>query len=235
MDSGSPVRAFFGNRWVRLVLVLDAIAVVAVIIFMIINAMKTSVLYFNVTPLDATISVNGNIGYTNGSYRMLPGDYEIAISHEGMTTKTFNVELGGDSIVNIITYLANEDGGFEFYEMKDDYSSYIALTEMATAGNNTTTDQDTSAEEFVERMEEDIAVYTSGVLPIKYYDYEIENEREVLKRKVVIKNGYGTDECAKTLCIEALMLFTEDKELVSDLLIENGLNVEDYEIIYEIY
>lgn len=233
MDNSSPMTTFFKNKWVRLFLIVDAIAIIAVVVFAVNNALKTSVLNFNVTPLDAKILVNGR-EYEDGSYRVMPGKYEVEISHEGMVTKTFNVELGGEDIVNIVTYLVGEDGGFEFYELRDNYGSYVELSEIASAENNVTTDKDTSAEEFVAMMEKDLAVYTSGVLPINYSRYDFEENGRKLIEDVTIRKGQS-GECAKTLCIEALMLFTDDKNAIMAQLADKGFKVEDYEIIYKIY
>ncbi len=232
--SGSLVRDFFRKKWVRLILILDVVVVFVVVGLAINNAMKTSVLSFNVVPIDAAITVNGDSGYVNGTYKVMPGAYEIMISHEGMTTKTFSVELGGEDIVNIVTYLVGEDGGFEFYELRDNYGSYVELSEIASAENNVTTDQDTSAEGFVAKMKKDFEMYVSEAFPIKYSRYEDTDEGRLLKEAVSIWRGED-DECEKILCLKVSMLFTDDKDVARELLAEKGFEVEDYEIIYENY
>lgn len=242
-DNISPVNAFFRNKWVRLILMVDAAALVGLFVMIIMNAMKTSVLYFNVTPIDATISVNGDTNYENGSYRVMPGKYEIAISHEGMETKTFEIELEGDAIANVVTFLVG-DGSYEgsfggkefgFYELKDNYDSYMKLKEIVSGKDNAVTDEDVKAAAFVKRMEEDIALYTSGVLPIRYAEYNSGEDGCGIKKRITIRNGHNSGECAKTLCLQALMLYTDEKELVDSLILDNGLELENYEIIYKIY
>ncbi len=235
-ENRSSVAEFFRNKWVRLIIILDIIAIIVVVIFTVFNVMKTSVLYFNITPLDATISVNGDSNYANGSYRMLPGDYEIAISHEGMTTKTFNVELGGDSIVNIVTYLAGEDGGFEFYELRDNYSSYVELAGIASAENNVTTDGDTSAEEFVAEMEERLSLMDKLPL-VRQIPHLLSNGARHIDR-ILVENGVEMleDGCTSILCLYADYYddgaIDDYKQAVKDLIIEAGYNPIDYEIIY---
>ena len=108
----SPVRAFFQNKWVRLILVIDVLVLVAMVVIMVVNAMKTAVINISVTPLDAVVTVDGH-EYENGwSYRLMPGEHEVVISHEGFVTKTFNVEIGSDEIANMTAYLVGE-GEFE--------------------------------------------------------------------------------------------------------------------------
>ena len=228
--------AFFRNKWVRLILILDAMAVVAFLIFMIMNVMKTSVLYLDVTPVDAQILVNGS-EYTSGSYKVMPGTYEVEISHEGMATKSFTVELGGDTIANITTFLVGEDGGFGFYELKKNYGSFTKLAEMVGAGDDKTTDHDASAEEFIARAEEDLNIYESGVLPIKYHEYKDGDTGGEITKEIVIWNGNVADgdECEKFLCLDVMMLYTDDVELVKKMLEEKGYRAGDYEIIYNVY
>lgn len=238
MDNSSPMTTFFRNKWVRLFLIIDAIAIIVVVIFAINNALKTSVLNFNVTPLDAEILVNGR-EYENGTYRVMPGKYEVEISHEGMVTKEFTVELGAEEITNIVAYLVGEDGGFDFYELKDNYGSYVKLTEIASADNNITTDRDTSAEEFVAKMEKDFELFS--ILPIVDktptgygLEYGVNYQYDI----TAVQDGRQRDDCDRALCL--YITSSKDKEeqgvlkKVSDLVNSLGYNIERFQIIYEV-
>ena len=63
----SPLKAFFKNKWVRLILILDIAAIIAIVVIIIINSTRVSTLVFDIAPLDATISVNGDEHYKNGA------------------------------------------------------------------------------------------------------------------------------------------------------------------------
>lgn len=63
----SPLKAFFQNRWVRVVLVIDIVIIAAIIGIIIYNATKNAIISFAIAPIDATITVNGNSSYSNGS------------------------------------------------------------------------------------------------------------------------------------------------------------------------
>ena len=244
----SPVRAFFRNKWVRLILVIDVLVLVAMVVIMVINAMKTAVINISVTPLDAVVMVDGH-EYENGwSYRLMPGEHEVAISHEGFVTKTFNVEIGSDEIANMTTYLVGEgefeastagvnDPRFEWYKLKDNYGSFTRLAEMATPGNNITYDQDVRAGEFVEEVQK--ALGLMGELPIirQISHYFPETGVKHID-KITIMNGtkYDDGENCKTylcLCIEYYDDGVVDNyyDLAVDKVLEAGYDVEDYEVI----
>lgn len=58
-ESVSPVRQFFRHKWVRLILALDVVAIVAVVGILIWNATKTATINFSVAPIDASIQIGG--------------------------------------------------------------------------------------------------------------------------------------------------------------------------------
>ena len=236
MDSDylSPVQAFFKNKWVRLILVVDAAVLVVLLVVMIMNAMKNSVISFNVTPMDAKISINGS-EYAEGSYKFAPGTYEIAISREGMESKSFTVELGGDSIANVATFLVGEDGGFDFYELKENYDSFLKLAEMASINNNMTVDQDTRAEEFVRGFEEDYTIF--DVLPIvdkTLSQYGLEAGVDYQYDVLTIQNGADYDSCLMTLCLYITDTLSGREERAKEIVNNFGYNSDNYQIIYEV-
>lgn len=245
MDNSSPMTTFFRNKWVRLFLIVDAIAIIAVVVFAVNNALKTSVLNFNVTPLDAKIMVNGR-EYENGAYRVMPGKYDVVVSREGMTTKEFTAELGWEEIANMTVYLVGEgeidatlsgvnDPRFEFYKLKDNYGSYTKLAEMATPGNNVTYDQDVSAEEFVMGVEGAMGLMRE--LPIiwassHYYPDTGAKHTD----RITIMNGAEDDECRTMLCLVAIWfddgLLEDYHKQVDDMILDVGYELGDYEVIY---
>ncbi len=229
----SPLRAFFRNKWVIVTLIVDAIVIIALIIIAVINSTKKSVLTFNVVPADAQILVNGREGYTNGSYRLPPNEYEIQISYPNLVTKTFIIDLAKHDVGTITTFLSGEDNDLSFYKLKDHYGDFLDLTQIASANDNQTTDKDTSAGEFIKKINAALQPYYRS-LPIEHQEYETLDGEKELSMDITIKADHD-EECETFLCLKALMVFTDDTDFVNSLLEENGFNLEDYEIHYKIY
>ena len=224
----SALKQFFRNKWVRVILVADVLAIIATIGVLIWNATKTATINFSIAPIDAKIQIDGHGEYYNGSYNLHPGNYTVSISHDNLVTKTFNLELKSGYDTTITAFLTGENGNLEFYTLKDNFESFQKLAQIASKGNNATTDQDTSAESFIQNFQQAYALWQSE-LPIRY---AVHGEYGYLVKDVTIRANYN---CIHYLCIEALMRGTDDEDLVSSLLEEKGFNLEEYEIEYKIY
>ena len=235
MQDGSvtPIGNFFRNKWVQLILVLDVVAIISIIVILIINSTKQSVITFNVVPADSQISLNGKSGYSNGSYRLTPGVYDVEISHEGLDTKNFKVDLEKDDISTIITFLHQGDN-FDFYTLRDNIGDYLSLAEIASAGYNQTTDQDISAEGFIDKINYNTKLYQEE-LPINYTEYMRSENKDILVYDISMRRAIDKSSCIKYLCIEAIMILTDDKNIVNSMLEDAGFNLEDFEIEYKIF
>ncbi len=235
--STSRLKEFLHKRWVKAVLIVDVLVIIAVIGVLIWNATKTATVNFSVAPIDAKITLNGQGDYQNGTYKLHPGNYEATISRDGLEAKTFNLELKSGYVTTLAAFLTGENGSLEFYELKDNIASYQKLTEIASAGNNQTTDHDTSAEGFIEKFSEKNAVLQSFTT-IHHSEYELDPESpsgQSMKFDITIRNGKQSDQCKTSTCFEALMVLTDDKTLVKNLLQEKGIEADDYEIVYKTY
>ncbi len=225
----SPVGKFFRNKWVWLIGAIDIIIVLVIVIAVVINARKTNVINFNVVPSDAQISVNGDTSYTNGQYRFSPGEYTVEISHPGLTSKTLLVDLEHQDAVSIVTFLS-DNGNFDYYKLRDHFGDYTALSQIASAGSNQTTDRDTSAETFITNFENAYNLYSTE-LPVTYSEYTERDGRRQLSKYITIRADYS---CEQTLCLKAVLFEDSDRTRVIPMLEDAGFNVEDYEIKYEI-
>lgn len=239
MDGGaneSMLKSFFKSKWVITILLLNIVIIIVVITLLIINSSKNSKLVFSVTPLDATISVNGDTNFTNGTNTIYPGKYDIVISRDGLETKSFSADVLSDQTITISTFLVDTEKTFDFYKLTENVSSMEKLQEIASKSNNLTTDHDTSAEEFILEYETN-ASNANLVLPFNYTEYKDSSDsptgKEVVK-DITIRKGSPKD-CKQSLCIEVLMALTDDRELVKQLLEERGINPNGYEIIYKTY
>ena len=231
-DGESPIKTFFRNKIVLFILVLDFCFVVSIIVLKVMMSDGSSIINLNIVPTSASISINGQSGYSNGEYRFAPGDYVIVASYDGMNTKTINVKLDSDSIVNASTFLSSGKD-FDYYKLKKNYSDFLALSGIAAKGSNTTIDDDHSAEEFIAEFKKAYNLYMKE-LPIEYFE-NAEIEGKITKTKEITIRINKDEECKKTLCLKVLMLNTKDEGFANSLLTEKGFKLEDYEIYYEFF
>ena len=228
----SPLKAFFKNKWVKLILVLDVIAIIAIIAIMVFNSTKTATVSFDVAPVDAKIQLNGQGDYKNGSYQVHPGTYEVTISHDGLETKTFTVDLPSGYVATVATFLTGPNNDLSFYELKDNYLSYQKLASIASAENNITTDHDTSAEEFIADFGRKISILE--VLPIKGYVHA-DPAVSASTAGFTIRDGRDREICEKTTCLLVNYYGTDYEESVMEKIKEAGYDPVDYQIFYERY
>ena len=228
----SPLRAFFRKKWVRVVLCVNLIMVIVVIGAIIYNSTKTSSLVFNVTPIDATISVNGNNNYSNGMYKFTPGTYEITISHTDLKPKTFTVKLEPHCVYTIVTFLVGQDNNFEFYELKENVASTNELQKIASADENITTDHDASAEQFISEYKRKMSIME--LLPLKGYVHA-NQEVGASTAGFTIRNGFESEKCKKMACLLVNYYGIDYEEAVQNKIKDAGYSANDYEIVYERY
>lgn len=231
MNDKFSISILLNNKWIRLFLVVDIIIIIAVVLFFINDVMKSATIKVDVAPIDATVLINGR-KYTDDVFKIYPGIYEVEVSREGLDTKTFTVEAKADSILDLAVFLSS-NGNFDFYTLEENYPSFFELSQIASSENNITVDHDASAQEFIGRFQEDYDLYMSNALPINYSEYKATGSGRELVMDITIKKG--NDDCVKFLCLDALMLMTNDEEFVNKLLLEKGFRVEDYEIRYRMY
>lgn len=227
----SPLQAFFRNKWVRLFLVVDVVLLLILILILIWQATKVSTIKLNVVPFDSTITINGKSGFTNGEYSITPGTYQVTISHDDLETKTLAVDISPNNVVSITTFLSDTDKTFDFYKLRKNLDSFYNLKEIASSENNLTTDHDTSAEEFIQKFQTNYTDFTTK-LPIEYYESTGYGETLSIQKNITLKAAY---DCDLTLCIQALVVGTDSKEFVDNLLRDKGINLEDFEIEYKFY
>ena len=223
-EEKSLISEFFHKKSVRIVLLVDVLIIIFIASILVLNAQKTSVITFDIAPLDAKILVNGS-KYENGkTYKIAPGNYKIEISHDGLNSKELNVNLENDHALTVSTFLT--DGSGEFYELKENYSSFEKLSEIASARDNKTIDQDTSLEKFIASFKKKISI--SDILPI--IDFQYGGLDETSKELIIDQDT----DCEDFICLIATGDASFKKETVDALIKEKGYNSEDYEIKYEL-
>ena len=230
-NSLSPMQIFFRNKWVRLILFVDIVLLLTAIALLIWQSTKVSTISFNVAPIDSTIAINGNQNYQNGQYSITPGTYNVTISHEGLESKNFTVDIAPQSVATISTFLSDADHTFDFYKLKKNYSSYAKLEEIASADNNMTTDQDTSAEPFIQKFQDSYTAMNTK-LPIEYSESTGYGRTLEIHKNISIQ---AKTDCEYTLCVQAFIVGTDSEDFIKSLMQDKGINAEDFEIEYKFY
>ena len=233
---GTLISNFFRNKWVWLVLAINLIAIIVVIFLSSNEAAKTAVVSFIVAPVDAEITVNGSGNYNNDgeAYYFAPGSYEVKISHESLNTKTFTVNLEAGHNTTIIAFLS-KDGNFDFYKYGENANSYYELAEIASKGSNQTIDGDTSAESFIENMQNNFNLF-SEYLPIMDRTPTgrgLEDGMSYQYDTLLIEDGSSLDNCEKLLCLYVTDTSGEKEQYAMDVIHKFGFDTDLCQVIYE--
>ena len=230
----SPLKKFLSNKWVKTIIIINATAIIIIVGILIFNATKTATINFNVAPIDAKIQIDGQGEYYNGSYQIHPGHHEFTISHEGLAAKTLALDLESGHNATIATFLSGENHNFEYYELKNNYSSFQQLATIASTDNNITTDHDTSAEVFISDIQHSSQLMR--ILPIidktpsSYgFNYGINYAYDYLK----IMDGSSKEACAKTLCLYITDTLERGEDFALSIIERLGYNPDWFQIIYE--
>ena len=201
------------HRWVAVLVLVNILAVIVVIGLIIFNNMRTAAVDITVAPSEAVIELNGRKYDNLGSYDILPGEYRVKISMEGMQTKEFDLILASDGFAKIETYLVDENGSFDYYWTHQ--GDEVLLAEVAN-------DKDSKA--FVEKYNKVTGIV--NLLPLEYYDREdpnnpvgifIDQDEDICQDDAICLSVYGGEK---------------HKELALSLISEVGYNPDDYNVVF---
>lgn len=201
------------HRLVAVLILINILAVVIVVGAVVYNNMKTATININVAPNEAIIELNGHRYDNFGSHDVLPGNYHVKISMEGMQTKEFDITMESNGFTRIETYLLDANGGFDYYIKNQD--DELTLEDVAN---------DEASKAFIAKYNKIVSI--ADVLPLEYYDRDdqanpigiyIEQDLGVCEDDLVCLSVYGGEQ---------------HKDIVADLIREAGYNPDDYRIIY---
>ncbi|MBQ2695476.1 hypothetical protein IJG04_02450 [Candidatus Saccharibacteria bacterium] len=227
----SPARKFFHSKYTRAVLIMDVIVILIVVGVVIFNSTKTATIDILTVPSIAKVKID-NGEYSSGTYRIHPGNHTAEISAEGFQPKNISITAESGAISKIYVYLVPEDGTFEWYTLKENYDDFEQLTAIASNGNNTTTDQDTSAEEFINIFQKNYQIYQES-LPISKSEYGVGPNGDTYKTKDILIEKNKKDYCRLYICMKAIIIGGE-KEDADQLILEKGFNIENIEVFYDV-
>ena len=203
------MRSFFEqHRVMSLVILGDIIIAIALLITFIVSGSKTATLDILVAPSSATISINGR-EYKNGTYKFKPGNYTATISKDNFKTKNIDLELTSGHTTKLYTYLLTSDGNLEYYEGNKEDLNILEQTSDETSSN------------FVKKMS------IKKILPYKYAKYN--DATHQLVRFVI---DVDANDCPDTFCLQAVNYANSSKELMHEILKQEGYNLDDYKVFY---
>ena len=111
----------------------DIIAILIVVLVLIYNGAKTATLEVYVAPIAAKIELNGKEYENFKSYDIIPGEYNVVISMDGMQTEEYSLVVEEDGFSRIRTFLLDNDGGFGYYQKH--YDDELILETIANNRN----------------------------------------------------------------------------------------------------
>ena len=220
------------HKIASLMVFLNVIAILVVVLIIVLHNAKTATISIYVAPSEAVIELNGGEYDNFQEYDVMPGKYHVKISMEEMETKEFDFEIFDGEFKRIKTYLLDSEGGFSYYLENPD--EVLVLKEAVTKdGLNSVPknddEQDKNALEFATKFLEKEAAEQN--LPISYTSDSVDNGFGFAS----IDIRFGNDEECKTevdSCIVIYDVTGGNYDMALDLMRQNGLRPEDYEIIY---
>ena len=208
------------HKVISVVVLLNLILIAVVIAVIAIHNAKTATVDIKVAPSEATIELNGAKYDNFNTYDVLPGDYHVKISMEGMQTKEYDFEIENNGFVRVNTYLVGEDGSFDYYLAHPEDEEILADV-VANGGG------DVAAEKFV--AEDKGVVGILDELPINYDAYA--DDFAYYTNYTIERNE--RDDCPKIICLTIIDRTGESEQAAIDKIKEMGFDPDNYEINYE--
>ena len=205
------------HKIVSLVVFLNVVALLIIVLVIVIQNMKTASVDIMVTPINATVELNGKKYENFETSNIAPGRYTVKISMEGMQTKEYGIELMDGGFERIWTYLLDDNGGFDYYMNHPDDATI--LSDIA----------DSNVRNFLADYNKLTSI--KDVLPLQLSNTFDENATEIIS--VSVRWG-AEDECnEKAYCLIIHDLTGKNTEKALQLIRDAGFNPNDYELVYE--
>lgn len=204
------------HRILSAIILIDLIAIIAVVFIFIQQNSKSATLDILVTPADVTIKINNKVYENNNSYDLKPGIYNVEISMEDMVTKTETLEIKSNSFTRLYTYLLDNNNSFNYY--KTHLQDFYSLKQIASQN-------DQPAQEFITWA--DHAYSITEKLPLEYY--------ERTNNPIAVYIDQSQYYCEEIVCLSAYTSGNQNhtNQIVKNLIQNAGFNLEDYDIEIE--
>ena len=202
------------HKIASVVIVLNVIAILIAILLVVIHNTKTASVDIYVAPSEATIELNGEKYDNFASYNLMPGDYHVKISMDGMKTEEYDLSLGDNEFARIWKYLVDDDGSLDYYLKNPDEISILAKFS-----------DDENVEELIEHYNKVVSI--RDVLPLEYYD------RSDPDNSIGVFVEEDMNDCdGKILCL-VIYGGEDNRDIATSLIKEAGYDPDDYGIRFE--
>ena len=202
------------HKIVSAVIALNVIAILIAILFVVIHNAKTASVDIYVAPSEATIELNGKKYDNFASYNLMPGDYHVKISMDGMKTVEYDLVLDNNGFARIWKYLVDDNGGFDYYFKNPDEISILAKFS-----------DDENVNELIEYYNKVISI--RDVLPLEYYD------RSDPDNSIGVFVEEDMNECDNKILCLVIYGGEDNRDIALSLIKEAGYNPDDYGIRFE--
>lgn len=184
--------------------------IVVVLFITAINIGPSTEIEVLVAPASATVEIDGK-KYENGTYRFKNGEHQVYIEKDGFVSKDYTFSTENTS--KLYDYLEQTDGSFSWY--LDHESDALLLTQIGSYTANL------EAEKFAAKYS------VISKLPIVYANYD----QDYNYTEYRIDGGKFSD-CESDFCLKITDTTGGNLDAAKERLKEQGINPEDYEILY---
>ena len=205
---------FRRHKIISAAIALNVIAILVVVLLIVVHRTKTVSIDIYVAPSDAIIELNGKKYDNFSSYNLMPGEYHVSISMDGMKTKEYDLALENDGFARIWEYLVDDNDSLDYYLKNPDEISI--LTKFS---------DDEEVKKVIEYYDKVVSI--RDALPLEYYD------RSDPDNSVGVFVEEDTDECANKILCLVIYGGEKNRDIALNLIREAGYNPDDYGIRFE--
>ena len=202
------------HKIISAAIALNVIAILVVVLLVVVHRAKTASIDIYVAPSEATIELNGKKYDNFASYNLMPGEYHVSISMDGMKTKEYDLALENDGFARIWEYLVDDNDSLDYYLKNPDEISI--LTKFS---------DDEEVKKVIEYYDKVVSI--RDALPLEYYD------RSDPDNSVGVFVEEDTDECANKILCLVIYGGEKNRDIALNLIREAGHNPDDYGIRFE--
>lgn len=216
---------FIKQHKIATIITFNLVVVVIVVIAIIIHFAKTAVVDILVAPKDAVVTLNGRRYDNQKQHDVLPGNYHVKITMDGMQTKEYDITLERTGFVKIWDYLLDVNGSFDYYNTHPEDETILA---------EVVEDNDEAAKAFIAQYDKITSIFDQ--LPIIDQTSSANGNMFGVKYMydtLILENGADMEQCQNPFCIYAKDTLGGREDYTKNLILELGFDPSDYQIIYE--
>ena len=202
------------HKIVAMIVVLNILAILIAVLVVVMHKATNASVDIYVLPSEATIELNGKRFDNFSSYNLMPGEYRVKISMDGMQTREYDLTLEDNGFERVWNYLLSDNGSFDYYISHPDEAPL--LTKFRS---------DENVKKFMEYHDKVVSI--RDALPLEYYERSDPNNQMGV---FIEEDG---EECSGVLLCLVVYGGEQHKNIALDLIKNAGYNPDDYRIRFE--